>query len=280
LISSLTWVPKSKLGDERRMNVTRQPRMLRKVGIAEGPSSWGSNMIGACDRLSQKGSSMSHPLDRKLTVEFIGMFLFVFTVGMATNKAGAGALAPLAIGSLLMVIVFAGGHISGGHYNPAVSTAVFVRGRMTSNEYGAYIVTQFAAAILAGLTVRVVGGHEAHASVAGAGRMLIAEFLFTFALAWVVLNVATSRGTDGNSFYGLAIGFTVVAGAFAVGGISGGAFNPAIALGAMVTGLFKWSNIWIYLLADFLGGAAAAYAFLRVLPAEKLTGDIDAASTE
>jgi aquaporin Z len=223
---------------------------------------------------------MSHPLDRKLTVEFIGMFLFVFTVGMATNKAGAGALAPLAIGSLLMVIVFAGGHISGGHYNPAVSTAVFVRGRMTSNEYGAYIVTQFAAAILAGLTVRVVGGHEAHASVAGAGRMLIAEFLFTFALAWVVLNVATSRGTNGNSFYGLAIGFTVVAGAFAVGGISGGAFNPAIALGAMVTGLFKWSNIWIYLLADFLGGAAAAYAFLHVLPAEKLTGDIDAASTE
>ena len=69
-------------------------------------------------------------------------------------------------------------------------------------------------------------------------------------------------------------------GAFAVGGISGGAFNPAIALGAMVTGLFKWSNIWIYLLADFLGGAAAAYAFLHVLPAEKLSGDIEPASTE
>ena len=104
--------------------------------------------------------------------------------------------------------------------------------------------------------------------------MLIAEFLFTFALAWVVLHVATARGTDGNSFYGLAIGFTVVAGAFAVGGISGGAFNPAIALGAMVTGLFEWSNLWIYLLADFLGAAAAAYAFLYVLPAEKPTGDV------
>ena len=223
---------------------------------------------------------MSYPLDRKLVVEFIGMFLFVFTVGMATNKAGAGVLAPLAIGSVLMVMVFAGGHISGGHFNPAVSTAVFVRGRMTSNEYGAYMVTQFVAAILAGLTVRVVGGHEAHAVVAGAGRMLIAEFLFTFALAWVVLNVATAKGTDGNSFYGLAIGFTVVAGAFAVGGISGGAFNPAIAVGAMVTGLFQWSNIWIYLLADFLGGAAAAYTFLYVLPAEKAGGDIQAAATE
>lgn len=223
---------------------------------------------------------MSYPLDRKLVVEFVGMFLFVFTVGMATSKTGAGVLAPLAIGSVLMVLVFSGGHISGGHFNPAVSTAVFLRGRMSATEYRGYMLTQFVAAVLGGLTVRVVGGHEAHASVAGAGRMLIAEFLFTFALAWVVLNVATARGTEGNSFYGLAIGFTVVAGAFAVGGISGGAFNPAIALGAMVTGLLKWSNIWIYLIADFLGGAAAAYAFLYVLPAEKLTGDVEAASTE
>jgi aquaporin Z len=223
---------------------------------------------------------MTYPLDRKLLVEFIGMFMFVFTVGMATNKAGAGAVAPLAIGAALMVLVFAGGHISGGHFNPAVSAAVFVRRRMTANELGAYIGTQFIAAILAGLMVRVVGGHEVHASFAGAGRMLLAEFLFTFTLAWVVLNVATARGTQGNSFYGLAIGFTVVVGAFAVGGISGGAFNPAIALGAMVSGLFKWSNIWIYLLADFAGGVAGAYAFLYVLPAEKLAGDIEAASTE
>jgi aquaporin Z len=93
------------------------------------------------------------------------------------------------------------------------------------------------------------------------------------------LNVATARGTEGNSFYGLAIGFTVLAGAFAVGGISGGAFNPAIAVGAMVTGLFKWSNIWIYFVAEFLGGAAAAYVFLYLLPAEKPSGDIEAAST-
>ena len=223
---------------------------------------------------------MRAELQRKLVVEFIGMFLFVFTVGMATNKAGAGALAPLAIGSILMVMVFAGGHISGGHFNPAVSTAVRLRGRMTNEEFGAYLVTQFAAAVLAGLLVRYVGGREAQAVVASDGKMLIVEFLFTFALAWVVLNVATARGTEGNSFYGLAIGFTVVAGALAVGGISGGAFNPAIALGAMVTGLFEWSNIWIYLLADFLGAAAAAYAFLYVLPGEKLMGDMEAASTE
>lgn len=223
---------------------------------------------------------MEYPLDRKLVVEFIGMFLFMFTVGTATNKLGAGALAPLAIGVVLMVMVFAGGHISGGHFNPAVSTGVFLRGRMASNEWIAYMVTQFVASILGALAARVVGGHEAHAAFAGAGRMLIAEFLFTFGLVWVVLNVATARGTDGNSFYGLAIGFTVVAGAFAVGGISGAAFNPAIAVGAMVTGLFKWSNIWIYLIADFLGAILAARTFLYVLPAEKVAGDIQAASTE
>jgi aquaporin Z len=221
---------------------------------------------------------LTHPLDKKLTVEFIGMFLFIFVVGMVTEKTGAGVLAPLAIGSILMVMVFAGGHISGGHYNPAVSTAVFLRGRMLSDEWIAYMATQFAAAILGGLAVRVVGGAESHVAVVGAGRMLIAEFLFTFALAWVVLNVATSRGTDGNSFYGLAIGFTVLAGAFAVGGISGGAFNPAIAVGAMVTGLFQWSKIWIYFIADFLGAAVAAIIFVYVLPGEKMLGDEEAAS--
>ena len=217
---------------------------------------------------------MDSVLRRKLVVEFVGMFLFMFTVGMATNTAGAGVLAPLAIGSVLMVMVFAGGHVSGGHFNPAVSTAVFLRRRMESIEFAAYVATQGVAAVIAGLVVRYVGGREAQTPVASAGKMLIAEFLFTFALAWVVLHVATARGTDGNSFYGLAIGFTVVTGAFAVGGISGGAFNPAIALGAMVTGLFEWSNLWIYLLADFLGAAAAAYAFLYVLPAEKPTGDV------
>jgi aquaporin Z len=223
---------------------------------------------------------MTYPLDRKLVVEFIGMFIFMFTVGMVTNKAGAGALAPLAIGAVLMVMVFAGGHVSGGHYNPAVSTAVLVRGRMAPVEWAAYAATQVIAAALAGLVVRWVGGRESAAPVASSGKMLVAEFLFTFALAWVVLHVATARGTLGNSFYGLAIGFTVAAGAFAVGGISGGAFNPAIAVGGMVTGLFEWSNIWIYVIAELLGAAAAAATFLYVLPAEKLEGDAEAASTE
>ncbi len=209
---------------------------------------------------------MGYPLKRKLAVEFIGMFLFVFTVGMATesaNKSGA-MLAPIAIGSVLMVLVFAGGHVSGGHYNPAVSTAVFIRGKLKAHEYLSYIATQFAAAAVAGLLVTVVGGKESAGATASVGKMLVVEFLFTFALAYIMLNVATSKDSEGNSFYGLAIGFVVVVGAISVGWISGAAFNPAIALGATVLGAFKWAHLWIYLLADFLGGAAGAGAFLYI----------------
>jgi aquaporin Z len=218
------------------------------------------------------------PLSRKLVVEFIGTFFLVFTVCMATHPGtGAGAEAPLAIGAVLMVMVFAGGHISGAHYNPAVSTAVLIRGKMTSQEYVRYVAVQLVAAVLAGLLARaVIGGGHAGA-FASDGKMLIVEFVFTFALAFVVLNVATARGTEGNSFYGLAIGFTVAAGAFAVGGLSGAAFNPAVGLGASVLGIFKWANYWIYVIAPLAGAAVAAIAFLYTLPGEKVEGDIEAA---
>jgi aquaporin Z len=214
------------------------------------------------------------PLTRKLVVEAIGAFFLMFTVG--TASATAGNLAPLAIGSALMVMVFAGGHISGGHYNPAVSTAVFARGKMTLREYLSYIAAQAVGAVLAGLLVRGVLAPAATAAVAGTGKILVVEFLFTFALAYVVLNVATAKDTENNSFYGLAIGFTIMVGAFAVGKISGGAFNPAVALGASVLGMFAWSHIWIYLLAELVGGAAAAGVFLVTqLPAEP-AGDLHA----
>jgi aquaporin Z len=205
--------------------------------------------------------------NRKLGVEFIGTFFLVFTVCTVINvKTGSPLIAPLAIGSILMVMIFAGGHISGGHYNPAVSTAVLVRGKIERDEYVAYIITQFIAGIVAALLARVVVGGAHAGLMPGVGKQLIVEFLFTFALAWVVLNVATAGATAGNSFYGLAIGFTVAAGAFAVGGISGGAFNPAVALGATVLGALKWSHIWVYLLANFAGGAAAGMAFIALSP--------------
>src|SRR4051812_38665027 len=172
-------------------------------------------------------------LRRKFEMEFVGTFFLVFTVGMAS--ATAGALAPLAAGGVLMVMVFAGGHVSGGHFNPAVSTAVLLRGKLRPIEYAGYVAAQALAALAAAGVVIALGYNPAHAvAVAGTGKILVAEFLFTFALAYVVLNVATATGTAGNSFYGLAIGFTVAAGGLAVGSVSGGAFNPAVALGATV----------------------------------------------
>ena len=214
-------------------------------------------------------------LSRKLTVEFIGTFFLMLTIG--TAGAAAGTLAPLAIGSVLMVMVFAGGHVSGAHYNPAVSTAVLARGKMALREYIPYLVAQAAGAIAAAAIVRGVFAASPAAAVASSGKMLLVEFLFTFALCYVVLNVATARGTENNSFYGLAIGFTVMVGAFAVGKVSGGAFNPAVAFGASVLGLFSWSHIWIYLLAEFVAGAAAAGVFLVTQPGEKVTGQVRAA---
>jgi aquaporin Z len=214
-------------------------------------------------------------LSRKLTVEFIGTFFLMLTIG--TAGASAGALAPLAIGSGLMVMVFAGGHVSGAHYNPAVSTAVLARGKMALRDYVPYIVAQVAGAIAAAAIVRGAFAASPAAAVASNGKMLLVEFLFTFALCYVVLNVATATGTENNSFYGLAIGFTVMVGAFAVGKVSGGAFNPAVAFGASVLGLFTWSHIWVYLLAQFVAGVVAAGVFLVTQPGEKVTGQVRAA---
>ncbi len=172
---------------------------------------------------------------RKLVVEFIGTFFLVFTVGMVVIEPGAGALAPLAIGSVLAVMVYAGGHISGGHYNPAVTLGVLLRGKATVVDAVGYWVIQAAAAIVAAAVVIVMKPAIPEAATSGLDVVpaLLAEFLFTFALVYVVLNVATAKGTEGNSYFGFAIGFTVMVGAFAVGPISGGAFNPAVMLGGI-----------------------------------------------
>ena len=208
-------------------------------------------------------------LSRKLVVEFIGTLIFVFAIGEALINAGP--FAPLAIGAALMVMVFAGGHISGGHFNPAVSLAAMVRGKLPSSEFVPYLVAQALGAIVAALIFLGIEDSVDAGAFAGAGTMIVVEFLFAFALCWVVLHTATAAGTEGNSFYGLAIGFTVLVGAYAVGALSGGAFNPAVALGASIMGFFAWSDIWIYLLANFAGGIVAAWVFLYVNPAEEPT---------
>jgi aquaporin Z len=169
-----------------------------------------------------------------------------------------------------MVMVYAGGHISGGHYNPAVTLAVWMRGRCPAQDVPFYMIAQWLAAAAAGLLSLYLKGNPAMTPMTpNVVYALIVEFLFTFALAYVVLNTATSKNTAGNSYYGLAIGFTVVIAAYSAGAISGGAFNPAIALGITVMGISAASNIWIFLVADFLGGAAAALVFNAINPDDK-----------
>jgi len=206
------------------------------------------------------------PAGRKYAVELIGTFFLVFTVGTAV--ASGSILAPLAIGSSLMVMVYAGGHVSGGHYNPAVTMAALVRGRIAPRDAVGYWVTQVVAALIAAGIVRGILRTRAVPTLHLSGHALLAamvvELLFTFALAWVVLNVATSKDHPNNSFYGLAIGFTVAVGAVAVGGISGGAFNPAVAIGGATMGYFAWSTIWIYLVVELVAGAVAGVVFRAI----------------
>lgn len=208
---------------------------------------------------------------RKYITEFIGTFGLVLTVGCVVLTESN--LAPLAIGGVLAALVFAGGHISGAHYNPAVTVAVFLRGRLRGVDVLPYFGAQIAGGLLGAVAARLIVSPDSIEALSFTGRdiavALAAEFLFTFLLAYVVLNVATSQDHDDNSFYGLAIGFTLFVGASAVGSISGGALNPAVAIGASAIGLFSWSAIWIYLVADLAGGALAALVF-RVLNPEDL----------
>ena len=206
---------------------------------------------------------------KKLIVEFIGTFFLVFTIGGAV--ASGSVIAPVAIGAVLMVMVYAGGHISGAHYNPAVSLAVLIRGKISAVLMIQYWIAQLLGGLVGALFSHFVTGNNASV-VMGPGlnispaTSVLAEALGTFALAYVVLNVATATATAGNSFYGLAIGFTVMSMAVAIGGISGGAFNPAVGIGRnfadeLVGAGKSISNVWIYVVGPLIGGALAGIVF-------------------
>jgi aquaporin Z len=198
--------------------------------------------------------------------EFIGTFFLVLTVCLTAPTGNP--LAPLAIGASLMIMVYMGGHVSGGHYNPAVSLAAAIRGALPMGQLLPYWIVQLLGAVVAALAAEFALGKPfacAPGGGVGAGQALLVEFLFTFALCLVVLNVATAKKTQGNSYYGLAIGFTIVVAAFAGGGISGGAFNPAVGLGPMVVSALTsgggFGNAWLYVVGPLLGGAVAALVF-------------------
>jgi aquaporin Z len=203
---------------------------------------------------------------RSYLTEFIGTFFLVLTIGLTV--LGGTPFAPLAIGASLMIMVFMGGHISGAHYNPAVSVACAMRKKLPWSEVAPYVAAQLLGAMAAAFTVYGLLDQTftlAPAEGFSATRAVVVEGLYTFALALVVLNVATIQKTKGNSFYGLAIGFTIVVAAFAGGPLSGGAFNPAVGFGPIlvhsILGDGTLGTLWIYFVGPLLGAVVAAAAF-------------------
>ena len=200
----------------------------------------------------------------KYITELIGTLFLV--MGAALAGAVGAALA-------LMIMVYAGGHISGAHYNPAVTLSVWMRGKIDMKDALMYWVFQFAGAVIAALLVAYVFDVEGSANCLipedGGTKAIIAELLGTFALAYVVLNVATAKGTSGNSFYGIAIGGTILAMASALGNFSGGAFNPAVAIGLCIQQTFCWDQVWMYFVGALGGGALAAIIFSLNNPDDK-----------
>ena len=200
---------------------------------------------------------------KKCLVELIGTFFLVLTVGCTVFSVGGGAIPAIAIGFALMVMVYAGGHVSGAHYNPAVSIAAAVRGALPWKDLIPYWVAQLAGGALAALVVSylvVVTPVEQQAKF-NIPALIVAELLFTFALCYVVLHTATDKDTDGNSFYGLAIGATVTVGAFATAGICFGAFNPAVAVGLLTMGTACWKVAGITALTNLVAGILAGCVY-------------------
>lgn len=202
----------------------------------------------------------------KYLTEFVGTFFFLFVI--ATAALFASVFTPLAIGIGLMAVVYMGGHVSGAHYNPAVSLALAMQKKVSWKDCGIYMLCQivagFAAFALAywiiGKTPGINPGNSPSTDLPFTNaQALVCEIVFTAMLACVVLNVAATKATSGNSFYGLAIGATIVAAAYAGGGISGGAFNPAVGISATAAkAIFEsgeWTHLWLYIVGPLLGGA-------------------------
>jgi aquaporin Z len=205
---------------------------------------------------------------RRYLTEFIGTLFFVLTIGLVVTPGHETPLAPLVIGSVLMVLVYMGGHVSGAHYNPAVTLAIYLRKKLAARDLVPYWAAQLLGALV-GAYLSYIFLDRTFAPAPGLAATpvtaLLVEMLYTFLLALTVLNVATSKDTQGNSFYGIAIGFTIVIAVFAGGPISGGVFNPAIGTGTILikalSGGGSLSHLWLYLVGPFAGGALAAVVF-------------------
>ena len=192
--------------------------------------------------------TMTHTMQQKLTTEFIGTFFLSLTICTAAVYGSAGDYAPFGIAATLMVMIYAGGHISGAHYNPAVTVSIYLRGACEKDEVLPYIVSQVIAAVSAAIVVESLLFPDALSpEMADLGTdAVVAELLLPFALAYVILNVATTESTSGNGYYGAAIALVVLAGAITVGSISLASFNPAVTSALIVSGKLALADSWMH----------------------------------
>ena len=206
---------------------------------------------------------MSHTMQQKLTTEFIGTFFLSLTVCTAVVYGSAGDYAPFGIASTLMVMIYAGGHISGAHYNPAVTVSIYLRGACEKDEVLPYIASQVIGAISAALIVEnFLSSPSDFTNIKELGTdAVVAELLFTFALAYVILNVATTESTSGNGYYGAAIALVVFAGAITVGSISLASFNPAVTSALIISGKISIADSWMHFVPQFVGAILATYVY-------------------
>lgn len=203
-------------------------------------------------------------MKNKLIAEFIGTYFLYLIIGLCVTSLKAAILVPVAVAIGLAALVYACGHISKAHFNPATTVTYFCAGTHPTKAFLPYMVVILAGAVAAALTVPLLypEGLEALPTLElNLSRVLIAEFLFTFALMWVILNVAIAKATAGNQFYGIAIGAIVGAGAYAVGPISFAAFNPAVTVAMCINGFLPWQALLPYLVIQFLAAAAAGLLF-------------------
>ena len=204
-----------------------------------------------------------YSMQAKLITEFIGTFFLTLTICTAAAFGTAGSYAPFAIASTLMVMIYAGGHVSGAHYNPAVTISIYLRGACDKSEVAPYIASQVVAGVMGAMVASnvLMPDGEVGPLVMDTGPAFGAELMFTFALAYVILNVATSESTDGNGYYGAAIAFVVLAGALTVGPISGASFNPAVTASLISAGVLGVADSWVHLVPQLIGGVLAALVF-------------------
>lgn len=200
----------------------------------------------------------------KYITEFLGTFFFVLTFVLVLSQDAT--VLPLAGGVALAVMIYMGAHVSGGHYNPAISLAAMMRGALSVADLVPYWIAQILGATVAALAGLVITGSSVAPSPGaeyGALEMgpWLVEILFTFALALVALNASSSSGTVGNSFYGLAIGLTFTAAAYAGGAVSGGLFNPALGIGPNLVDGLNVNALILHVIAPLIGGALAPLAF-------------------